>query len=525
MLNILPPSLNLRQLGLAAGLVGAWLIYISFALLTQPAAPVFNSPDETANYVFTKQLAGGQGLALAEPLNTETSGIVRPRATVARPGEVRPVSFLGYIFIVGGLAALVGQWVIPFAIPTLSILALAALYKIWARIWGNELALMSTILAAGHAAFLYFSARGLYHNVLFIDLLIFAIFGWQQWRSTHQTQWLILTLLMVGGCLLVRTSEVIWLGPLIIWSVLRERRQFKVNNILTIAAVVFSGVVLATLMAKIFGVTNFVGYHGVSVAPGWGLSQIVGQILLPFGWNPLSILSNVWNYGIVVFWPLTILTAVGVWSLRRDDSSKYYMLMGAIVTLVLFVFYGSARINDSIGFKAITVGNSFVRYWLPVYLLWLPVAVQGLVSLISRLPNHRQLARAVALTLLVGIGLQQAFFSYPEGLAHVIQRLAVYRSVRQQVILLTPPEAVILSDQSDKLFWPARRVITPGDRPFYTYAEVMKQLPDIADTTPTYLYATKLGGAARAELTKNKIEVGQPQPLLDGAWLYPLVRL
>ena len=74
----------------------------------------WTSPDETANYIFTKLYAQTGELSITEEYNLYTEGIMHPRSFRADDDKLKPVSFLGIILIFGEIAKSTSHKIIPF---------------------------------------------------------------------------------------------------------------------------------------------------------------------------------------------------------------------------------------------------------------------------------------------------------------------------------------------------------------------------------------------------------------------------
>lgn len=524
------PSVQERHILAGVCLVVGFAVYAFFPWVTMTDQPLFNSPDETANFFFSEQWAEGQGLRAPEPLNEHAGRTIHPRSmAVAQDGSLVPASFVGLPVLIGSFAVILGEWTLPFVTALLTALALLAIYACWREYFDERQAMIATALAAIHPALWYFASRPFYHNVLFVDLIIFAWWAYERMRKqSHSLEWLVCAVVCLMAALYVRTSEVVWVLPVAVLLVYRERRLFTRRHAIAGAVtVVIVGGVYAVISAYGGGEA---GYRLVDGADGqsW-VSQWYHQlkaVALPFGLHPVAVLKNFFTYGVLLFWPVTVLTVIGLTTVRR--THRPYIIVAGLITIILAGYYGNATIVDSVGMDSATIGNSFVRYWLPIYLIWLPFTARGvrLLSLLTARLLSERIVVSVVVLVLSAWSFSIVYFDRVEGLTHVADRLAAYYQVRDQVERVTGENALIVSDQADKFFFPLRRVITPGDRPFHTYPETMRSLSVVADAVPTYAY---IEGSPSEELRQAfqaaHLAFGKPIPLVNGARLYPVVRL
>ena len=88
----------------------------------------WTSPDETANYFFTKRFVLSGSLAYFDSAAIIGDNMVMPRSVRSDFGWLKPVSFLGIILLYGGIASLFGIGVIPFLTPFFAALGIIVFY-------------------------------------------------------------------------------------------------------------------------------------------------------------------------------------------------------------------------------------------------------------------------------------------------------------------------------------------------------------------------------------------------------------
>jgi len=147
----------------------------SFYFFTQDNDFVkWTSPDETANYIFSKLYAQEDKLVIIEKYNLYTEGIMHPRSFRVDGDELKPVSFLGIMLIYGSIAKLTSYKIIPFLTPFFGALGIIFFYLLIKKIFNKRNALISVFLMATFPPFVYYTARSMFHNVLFV---VFCIIG------------------------------------------------------------------------------------------------------------------------------------------------------------------------------------------------------------------------------------------------------------------------------------------------------------------------------------------------------------
>ncbi|MFH0829328.1 MAG: hypothetical protein V1907_04090 [Candidatus Kerfeldbacteria bacterium] len=485
---------------LAAVLLLAIVFFITCSIFSYNGTQKFISPDETANYLVTKQYASGKGLALPSSLS-ESDGIVVPRSFMAVDGALLPTSFLGLPILYGSIARIVGVWVIPFLTPFFSALALIAFFSILKRFMSVRVSLLSTILLAVHPAFWYFSSRGMFHNVLFFDLMVIGLSAmFKSFDATHSKgrmriiAWYVLSGFSLGFSIAVRTSEVVWLGIIIIMLVVAFHRSFDFKH--AVWAMVFSAALPMSVVLyynhQLFGNALSFGYSPVmasTASVSAAASDIVtrmGQLFFPFGVHITTIAVNIWNYGIRLVWMPALLSMFGLlYAFRQKKTSVewLYLTIALFIGAWLVVYYGSWIIQDNPDPNAVSIGTSYTRYWLPLYAVMIPYAAYFIEYFLKNVRRNRAMMRVIIIGAITIGSLALVVLDKDEGLASMRTATIEYKMLADAAVAATPPNAVIIAGTGDKIFFPQRRVIVDVVTP-QQYGE----LRELITKVPVYLY-------------------------------------
>lgn len=493
-------------------LVGGAGIFFLGAMLLWVAASgtLFVSPDETANAHFIQQFAQTGQMRWFDPLNTELADTVHPRSTVARDGWVMPTGFLGLATLYGIVVRLLGAWVMPLLTPLIALAAVFAWRRLAARWFGESIGTLSALVLLFHPAFWYYSARGLMPNVLFTSLLLLAAYLWfeRPWKPSVSA-W-------ISGCLLgfalfVRASEVYWVAMSVCVLVAINWRTLPKRDV----AWLFLGSVVGVapffvMNALTYGHPLVTGYT-LPPASSTPTDPIVTSAntepwLFPFGVAPRAFLRHVFEYGVVLFWWLSLPAALGwvvTWfrnvhaSSQASREQKIYLGLFVGVAIWLGVWYGSWVIHDNPDPTQVTLANSYVRYWLPVFVLSTPFVALGLVWIQERL-KHRVLPWI--LVAMTGMSLYATFFTGQDGLMDVARVLRRSQGIQQELNQLVEPEALIVVDRADKLFFPHR--VTYPLRSDQTY----DLMPRAVQMVPVYYYGITLPERDLTYLNERKLK-------------------
>lgn len=490
----------------------ALLAFLGCLVLIRVAG-MYVSPDETANAFFAGTFADRGVLESYEPLNAAFADALHPRSVVSVGGWLVPGSFLGLPAIYGALAALLGTWSIPLVTPFVAALALFAWYGTVKRVFDREIALLSAVLLAVHPAWWYYSARSLMHNVLFAALLVFAAYFLvarpSRGRRLPDAD-LLLSGMMVGLALFVRTSEAGWIAIAGIAAAVLFRKRISWRSVaLFVCSALLALAPMFFLNRATYGSPFATGYtvqaNAVVEVPGdephtpslHDSTTSSLSLFFPFGLSAKDTAKNVLAYGTGLTWWMTLLTAIGIplaWPSRSIPAEarptrRAYLLFAGVATLYLAFLYGSWTFFDNPDKTQITIGNSHMRYWLPVFVLSTPLAAFAIrwISRRAFTDLARRLAVGILVLACVALSVRVTFFSPQDGLVRAAEELEQSRDIRDRVLSLVEEDAVIVVDRADKLFFPHRRVLYPL-RDEATYA----LMPRIVLRVPLYYYGITL---------------------------------
>lgn len=487
------------------------------------------SPDESANYNFAKLYAQEGRLMIFEKYNLLASDILHPRSVRSDFGWLKPVSFLGVILIYGKIASLTTYKILPYLTPLVAALGIIFYYLLIKEIFGKRNAFISALVLVVFPPFVYYSARSMFHNVLFVVLLIISLYlaclsvkkkkGEPDINKVKTAAVNILPNLLaglsgafLGLAIITRSSELIWLIPvwLIIW--LFNVKKFGLTKLLIFIACLLFALLPAMYWNKILyqsywrGGYNEMNQSILNIADAGseilksgsvnseaiknGLVQIKNNFF-HFGWQPVKSLKMLYFYFAKmfywIFWPawfgfLLLLAKIKNW------RTKHYAFLLALFTaaVILISYYGSWDFHDNPDPKSRTIGNSYTRYWLPIYLGAIPLAVIFLVKL-SNIFKKKILiynSRALVIFLVFFISIKFVLFTSDEGLIKSAQKQLAVRAEYEQILSLTETRAVIITQYHDKLLFPARKVIVG----LFDDANMIKEYAILTQYLPVYYY-------------------------------------
>jgi len=499
----------------------------------------WSSPDETANYFFTREFARTSQLSFFDKAGVIGDYLLMPRSVRNDFGFIKPVSFLGIILIYGNLAAILGVAIIPYLTPLFASFGIVIFYFLIKRLFSERIALWSAFILAFFPVYIYYTVRSMFHNVLFIVLVLAGLYlmalalgstkpeqrkflSWQlPWSFWQQAVYALMGGGLLGLALITRTSEVLWLGPTLFFAWLFYARRLGLTKlVLTVAGLLAPLVVVAYYNQILYNSFWYGGYNEMNRS----LDDIAssGRALFDSGWGSQGleylravgerILDNIfyfglnWQQSLVMFRHYVIemfpfLTYVGLGGLALLVGQNFYhprrkhiilLLTWLAASIFLIFYYGSWQFNDNPDLSRYTIGNSYTRYWLPIYLGLIPLASLVLVKVTRALscllptavkgmrPIFAFSLQVLAVWFLAVWSLNFVLFGSEEGLVRLYYVNQAEKINSERILALTEPEAIIITRYHDKFFWPERRVIMgtfPNDEIFTAATKLTNYYP------------------------------------------------
>ncbi len=471
--------------------------FLAFALpVSWEAQPklILNSPDETSNLFYAGQFANESSLQFEEQANQVADGLVTPRSMRVINGQTVPAGFLGLPIIYGLIAKIVGTCSIPFLTPIIGVIGLIFFYLLIKEIFERGVAFLATLFAFILPAFWYYSTKSMMPNVAFVSFFIIALYFLIKITSNTEARsnihsgyasrrvlYYILFGLFLALSLMIRTSEIVWVGLLVLIVLLVNFKKIKISLL------VFSLLVFVITFSPVFYFNQQI--YGSPVSLGYDLSvdlegkDIINQgltlaekLFLPFGFHPRLALRNLYNYTFTIFpfWTILIMISFLIFSLRfliinhqssfinhnnKDKTKLLYLIIFILISSYLTIYYGSWSFHDNPDLSAITIGNSYIRYWLPLYLFSLPFLSYVIVKYFKKYKAGLPLIVIYLLTVLTMSSYQAVMLDKDEGIFKVKRNLTDYQQIAATVINQTESNSIIIADTMDKVFFPARKVI------------------------------------------------------------------
>lgn len=528
--------------------------------LVRPDGFVFwGSPDENANYIFTKLYGQSGEVSFFEKYNLYVEDIMHPRSIRSDWGNLKPVSFLGIILIYGKIVSFSSYKIIPYLTPFFASLGIIFYYLLVKKLFGRRNAFVSSFLLASFPVYIYYSSRSMFHNVLFLVLFLASLYfsylmveKTRLWKvgffniDPRIINWFTGISSALGGfflgfALITRTSEALWVLPAfsVLW--IFNFRRVGIAKLL----VFLSFLILAWLPAGywnqiLFGAPFYSGYPEMNSS----LSEIstasisLAESVIPTNLNEAreilkGIKANIFYFGFKpdkswsmfnfyfikmfpwIFWPAVLGLFLYLQNFYRLGKKGYvYLLTYVLTSIILILYYGSWQFYDNPDINSHTIGNSYTRYWLPVYLgaipffsIFLLKITRGLFPFKKWVISKRDTLflskslvlekifslrasflvnglRILIVALLVIISLNFVIFGSEEGMFYSFSKKEDVQKNYTEIINKTESNSVIITTYYDKLLFPKRKVIV-GD---FSDPLINEKFAGVADYLPLYYY-------------------------------------
>ncbi|MBT7553465.1 hypothetical protein HN670_03285 [bacterium] len=456
---------------------------------------IFNWPDANANYFFSQLFASQGQFSILEVFNHVTDNLLHTRSINVLDGWLVPMTFLWPIIIFGSIFKVFGGGLILFLTPLLASATVFILYKLFVHIFADQkIAFITALLLLPLGPWLFFANVVMLPTVLFIFLLSSGLLALVVSIKHNSNLTFLLSSLLTALALVVRPTEFIWVAAMLSALYYFNYKKIAHTKIIIFLAILFIFAFLTLWLNKLVygGWFNF-GY--LNLQANSFTSELNNQenniwawlklFILPFGWNTKGFILNTWEYLIKILWPYWLLIIATSWLFFKKRKTnkiwRQYFIVSKIVGILLLIYYASWDLIDPLVKQYNTISISYVRYFLPLYILAMPVVALAIQFLFSFKNKKQALIIKTGVVIILGIfSLHLAFLSPHDGLKQNKITLLSYYQQFDKVQKIVPAGSVMLTERSDKLFFPYYKVIVPqGDLPLWPRLEKLAQATDI----------------------------------------------
>jgi len=488
---------------------------------------IFSWPDETANFFFAQNFAEHFSLNQPELLNTIVKNVVHPRSFNIAGENLVPMGFIGLPVIFGAIGFFIGSGQVVFLTPLLALLSLGLFFLLLKRFFSTKLSALGVFILGSSAGWIYYSSVSMLSELPFIAFFLAGLcsllYGLSAIKDTNQKRLIILAGFLTALAFFIRTSEVAWtmflyLIPLVVYRKLINWKKVKWF---------FYGMIPVVVIALVFNYLTFgkifaLGYFNLQADGDWkkslptgieanGLFKYAKLFLLPFGFHPRLAWHNFYNYFIVLFWPYFSLMTLGVgvfiwnWIKKKTEKSDrvFFVAMAAAFGW-LVIYYGSMVNADQLVLRENTIGISYVRYWIPLFLFSIPATLYFFKEVFRVFHQHTFNVAFIALNvlLLFVFSINLAFFASGDGLRDQKKTIAEYYNQAREVQKKIGSDQLVVVERADKVLFPMEKVVV-----FNTDFSVFEKLAPILNSRKIYYFTM------RSDNEINEMNAKKLQPL------------
>ncbi len=452
-------------------ILGTFFCLYNFLNINRNQHLIFNSPDETANYYFSEHFQENNNFRVpSEYINISSD--VHPRSIKASGYYLMPSSFIGLPLIYGSIAKIFGDWIIVYLTPIFALIGVIFLYLLTKKLFNQKVATISALLLLMLPSYWYFSAKSMMHNVLFMVLLLISLYYFLLAIQKDRNIYYLLFPFFLALSLMTRTSEILWIS--LIYLIILISAYQKISWQKMILSLIVLIISLTPLLY--FNYQN----QGSSLAPGYvetisrensiPLTAFLEKVILPFGLHPSNIKFTIGNFIFKLVWFYNIFILIALITIifkfkKIKTIYRTYTLAWVLLSLFLFIYYGSWLFYDNPTPTSITMGSSYLRYLLPYFVFAIPLMAWFISSLNFSKKWINNLITTVILIFIFIHSYLLVMTGPEEGLIKIKNDLRIYQNRTQKIIKHTEENAVIVTGRADKYIFPYRQVIYLGKEP------------------------------------------------------------
>lgn len=434
---------------------------------------IFNWPDANANYFFSSIFSQFNFLSFYEPLNILTDNLIHTRSMNVFNSNLVPITFLPSILIFGLFFKVLGSIGILFLTPLLASLTGYIIYRLSYLVFKDlSLSLFIAVFFLFLSPWIFFANMVMLPTILFIFLLSF---GFLLYRKNY-----ILGSSLISLAIIVRPTEIIWILALIIITILYNKNKINIKkSIISFIIFLLFFSLFLYLNKIVYGNYLSLGYFNLQnnnlptefSSSNGSILNYFKMIFIPFGFSLYLILKNFFKYFINILQysslPIFFSFIFLLFKLKVNKKFKerrvwkYYLISLLTIFPIILIYYGSWDIADPLVKELNTISSSYTRYFMPLFILILPLLSLFFDMIRSKSKGYIKVFSILFLAISFIIpSFSLAFNSTNDGLLQNKENLIEYYDQFRQVKEIVPKDSVIISERSDKVFFPYYKTIT-----------------------------------------------------------------
>jgi hypothetical protein len=463
---------------------------------------IFNWPDATANFNFIQNFIIDSDFTINFSDNALVNNIVHPRSVNVYNTNLVPMSFLGFILLLGVLGKIITLYGIFFITPLVAIISVIFYYFLIKEIWSEEIAFYSSILLYFLGAYWYYATHVMLHTTLFVGLLVIGTY--LLIKKDFSYLQFILGSVLVSMALTIRTIEIIWLLPLFIAMIFYFKPQkWFVKSIIFFTCLLITFVPILFLNNNLYGDYFSIGYFNLEdkgnlieqlptefkVKSEYKVVSIAKSVLIPFGINIKHLAKSIIKYLILYYGAFLIFVMSGLFiyikKKRFDQKQLFYIIASICISLWLIFYYGNWVFEDIDVLKYNFLSSSYIRYWLPIYILLLP-GIGYFIKEINSKFNKKNIFPVIIILMLILNSVYFVLIYNHDNLFQVKENLETYYTRFETTKKIIEPNTILITDKTDKIFFPQYQCVV-----FLLDYSIFKNIKPLLDKYPVS-YLTRM---------------------------------
>lgn len=469
---------------------------------------IFNWPDAMANNYFVDRFIESSTFVQPESLNVILNDVVRPRSMNIVNHDLVPSGFLGILILYGWLGKIFTKLAVIYFTPLIASIGVFIFYFFVKELINKRAAIISALLLATLAPYIFFANQTMLATVPFLVAVIsgfYCLLKSSAYKDKKINILIALAGFLLGLAIIIRYQESIWIVASLLIILLSQLKQITIKKTLFfILGFIIPIVIMLLYNWQTYGELLTVGYLRMNNPTDSIASRLPAEIsvdrentflayfellFLPFGFSPRNIYHNFIQYVWMPYAPYLAFFLVGVvvWLtsiIKKSYQQKVYAACAGLSSLILILYYGSWVFVDTMVLQNNIISSSYTRYWLPILIMVLPIIgylLDHVLKKATKVLTTRFFFVIIAIVLLLFSSITKAFASREDGLLAQAEVTREYYERSKEVASIVEPDALIMVEREDKIFFPTYRVIT-----FEQDYSIFSELKNINFETPIY---------------------------------------
>ena len=479
-------------------------LFVAMALiLPSTNIDIFNSPDESSNYLFVKAMAEeGHPWYTPDYVHMDGENLLHPRGALTHEGRVVPFNYLGVPVLYGLLYVVIGDGLRYLGV-VLAAVIVWSLYRSSSLLFGAK-AWEAGVIALSVVPFIYYLNRPYMNATPAITMTLLGTWFFARYLRRSNTVDLIVASGVAAFACLFRYEYVLFVSPLALWALYFKHRTLLSKAYVRDVAIFGGGMFVVFVLPVMalnqwvygdwstygYALFNDVYFPDRSAAEGAsyfesGVTKLRSILLPSYPFSASEVAGNLPRLTLWFMPVLTVLGAIGVFKYLGERRFSWRLLVPIVaLSLYMLLYRGSGETWNATGTEA-ALNTAVIRYWLLFYCLLAFAAVYGL---------RRVTEAPVKIAIVLGLLLSGPIYVYTlaEG-SLKYEREVMHASKRWSETVLVPnteENAVIFASRNDKRLVPYRDTATwwNGEE-FYNSEKLAASMSRLANSgRPVYLY-------------------------------------